>query len=141
MPGGVSGHAGERLSVLVIGRAIDLEALRRQCRQGSHDGKRDRLLVERTGGWQWPNGPAAQRPVLIDPAGATAMAPSYRDYPELFVRWFQYNVFTPTLRIHGQRPATAIWDYGTAAEPVLAASLRLRYELLPYIERWDARPA
>ncbi len=86
-----------------------------------------------TGGWQWPNGPVAQRPVLLDPAGATAMAPSYRDYPELFVRWFQYNVFTPTLRIHGQRPATAIWDYGTAAEPVLAASLRLRYELLPYI--------
>ncbi len=60
------------------------------------------------------------------------MAPSYRDSPELFVRWFQYNVFTPTLRIHGQRQATAIWDYGTAAEPVLAASLRLREEwLLP----------
>ncbi|MGR6330366.1 glycoside hydrolase family 31 protein [Sphingomonas sp. XXL09] len=86
-----------------------------------------------TGGWQWPNGPAAERPVLVDPAGATAMAPSYRDYPELFVRWFQYNAFTPTLRIHGQRPATAIWDYGGAAEPILADSLRLRYSLIPYI--------
>ncbi|WP_419810063.1 TIM-barrel domain-containing protein [Sphingomonas sp.] len=86
-----------------------------------------------TGGWQWPNGPAARRPVLIDPAGATAMAPSYRDYPELFVRWFQYNAFTPTLRIHGQRPATAIWDYGAAAEPVLADLLRLRYRLIPYL--------
>lgn len=86
-----------------------------------------------TGGWQWPNGPEAQRPVLVDPAGATAMAPSYRDYPELFVRWFQYNAFTPTLRIHGQRPGTALWDYGTAAEPILANILRLRYALMPYL--------
>ena len=86
-----------------------------------------------TGGWQWPNGPEAQHPVLVDPAGATAMAPSYRDYPELFVRWFQYNAFTPTLRIHGQRPGTALWDYGTAAEPILASALRLRYALMPYL--------
>lgn len=86
-----------------------------------------------TGGWQWPNGPEARAPVLVDPAGATAMAPSYRDYPELFVRWFQYNAFTPTLRIHGQRPGTALWDYGTAAEPILANILRLRYALMPYL--------
>ncbi|WP_420139238.1 TIM-barrel domain-containing protein [Sphingomonas sp.] len=86
-----------------------------------------------TGGWQWPNGPKAQRPVLVDPAGATAMAPSYTDYPELFVRWFQLNTFTPTLRIHGQRPAAAIWEYGKAAEPILADYLRLRYQLMPYL--------
>ena len=86
-----------------------------------------------TGGWSFPNGPEAQRPVLVDPAGATAMPPSYSDYPELFVRWFQLNTFTPTLRVHGQRPATAIWEYGKAAEPILANFLRLRYELMPYI--------
>ena len=86
-----------------------------------------------TGGWQWPNGPRAERPVLVDPAGATAMGPDYRDYPELFVRWFQYNSFTPTLRIHGQRPATAIWEYGAAAEPILADWLRLRYAMIPYL--------
>jgi alpha-D-xyloside xylohydrolase len=85
------------------------------------------------GGWQWPNGPKAERPVLVDPAGATAMAPGYTDYPELFVRWFGYSVFTPTLRIHGQRPGTALWEYGTAAEPLLADFLRLRYTLMPYI--------
>ena len=61
------------------------------------------------------------------------MGPDYPDYPELFVRWYQYNSFTPTLRIHGQRAATAIWDYGTAAEPILAAWTRLRYSLIPYI--------
>ncbi|WP_245646585.1 glycoside hydrolase family 31 protein [Sphingomonas soli] len=86
-----------------------------------------------TGGWQWPNGPKAKRPVLLDPTGATAMGAGYRDYPELFTRWFAYNAFTPTLRIHGQRPATAIWEYGAAAEPVIAKFLRLRYTLMPYI--------
>jgi len=86
-----------------------------------------------TGGWQWPNGPKAAHAPLVDPAGATAMAPSYPDYPELFVRWFQLNTFTPTLRIHGQRPATAIWEYGKAAEPILADYLRLRYQLMPYL--------
>ena len=86
-----------------------------------------------TGGWQYPSGPKAQYPVLVDPAGATAMPASYADYPELFVRWFQLNTFTPTLRIHGQRPATAIWEYGKAAEPILADYLRLRYQLMPYL--------
>ena len=86
-----------------------------------------------TGGWQWPNGPKAAHAPLVDPAGATAMAPSYPDYPELFVRWFQLNTFTPTLRIHGQRPATAVWEYGKAAEPILADYLRLRYTLMPYL--------
>ena len=86
-----------------------------------------------TGGWQTPAGPPAPRPVLVDPAGATAMAPEYRDYPELFVRWFEYNALTPTLRIHGERPGTAIWEYGTAAEPILAQWLRLRYALIPYL--------
>ena len=86
-----------------------------------------------TGGWQYPNGPKAEHAPLLDPAGATAMSPSYSDYPELFTRWFAYNSFTPTLRIHGQRPATAIWDYGAAAEPVLAGFLKLRYALIPYL--------
>ncbi|MDD1451525.1 glycoside hydrolase family 31 protein [Sphingomonas sp. H160509] len=86
-----------------------------------------------TGGWQYPNGPKAEHAPLLDPGGATAMSPSYTDYPELFTRWFAYNSFTPTLRIHGQRPATAIWDYGAAAEPVLAGFLKLRYALIPYL--------
>ncbi|WP_437441264.1 glycoside hydrolase family 31 protein [Sphingomonas morindae] len=86
-----------------------------------------------TGGWQYPSGPKAAHPPLVDPAGATAMGADYPDYPELFVRWFQYNTLTPTLRIHGQRPATAIWDYGKAAEPILAQWLRLRYALVPYL--------
>jgi alpha-D-xyloside xylohydrolase len=86
-----------------------------------------------TGGWQWPGGHQPEHPPLVDPAGATAMGQDYPDYPELMVRWFQYNTLTPTLRIHGQRPATAIWQYGKAAEPILAQWLRLRYALIPYL--------
>lgn len=71
--------------------------------------------------------------MLLDPAGMTAAGADYTDYPELFVRWFEYSVFTPTLRIHGQRPGTALWEYGKAAEPILADWLRLRYTLMPYI--------
>jgi alpha-D-xyloside xylohydrolase len=110
------------------------EALRRQVPAGlNFTASGHAYWSSDTGGWQWPNGPQAERPVLLDPAGATAMAPSYTDYPELFARWFAYNSFTPTLRIHGQRPATAIWEYGAAAEPVLAKFLRLRYALIPYL--------
>ena len=85
------------------------------------------------GGWQWPGAHTPEHAPLIDPAGATAMGPNFPDYPELVVRWFQYSSFTPTLRIHGQRPATAIWQYGKAAEPILAQWLRLRYSLIPYL--------
>ena len=110
------------------------EALRRQVSTGlNFTASGHAYWSSDTGGWQWPNGPKAERPVLLDPAGATAMGPDYKDYPELFTRWFAYNTFTPTLRIHGQRPATAIWEYGTAAEPVLAKFLRLRYALIPYL--------
>jgi len=119
------------------------EALRRQVPTGlNFTASGMAYWSSDTGGWQWPNGPAASRPLILDPAGATAMPATYRDYPELFVRWFQYNAFTPTLRIHGQRPGTAaIWEYGRAAEPILADTLRLRYALMPYIYALAKRTA
>jgi alpha-D-xyloside xylohydrolase len=86
-----------------------------------------------TGGWQWPGAHTPAHAPLIDPAGATAMGQDFPDYPELFVRWFEYATFTPTLRIHGQRPNAELWTYGKAAEPVLAHWLRLRYSLIPYL--------
>jgi alpha-D-xyloside xylohydrolase len=57
------------------------------------------------GGWQWPSGPKAEHPLLVDPAGATAMAADYADYPELFVRWFEYSVFSPTCASTASAPA------------------------------------
>lgn len=55
------------------------------------------------------------------------------DYPELYVRWFEYGAFCPTFRTHGSRPENEVWAYGEAAEKILAKFLRLRYRLMPYI--------
>jgi alpha-D-xyloside xylohydrolase len=72
-------------------------------------------------------------PPLLDPAGAEANIGAYSDYPELFVRWFQWGVFQPVMRAHGERTHNEVWSYGKQAEPILARYLRLRYQLLPYI--------
>ncbi len=86
-----------------------------------------------TGGWQTPGDHQPQHAPLIAPAGQPAVPANYPDYPELFTRWFEYNALTPTLRIHGQRQGTALWQYGAAALPVLERWLRLRYSLIPYL--------
>ncbi|HEV2215872.1 MAG TPA: TIM-barrel domain-containing protein, partial [Terracidiphilus sp.] len=70
---------------------------------------------------------------LVSPAGAEENIDSYVDYPELFVRWFQWGVFQPVMRAHGERMHNEVWAYGTQAEPILAKYLRLRYTLMPYI--------
>jgi alpha-D-xyloside xylohydrolase len=57
----------------------------------------------------------------------------YDDYPELYVRWFEYGAFQPTFRAHGSRPENEVWSYGRQAEPILEKYLRLRYELMPYL--------
>jgi alpha-D-xyloside xylohydrolase len=86
------------------------------------------------GGWQWlPQTTNATKTPLLDPAGAEATVGQNRDYPELFTRWFEYGTFLPTLRIHGDRKHTEIWEFGHAAEPILAKYDRLRYALIPYL--------
>ena len=55
------------------------------------------------------------------------------DYPELYVRWFEFGTFTPTMRTHGTREANEVWSYGPQAEPILEKFLRLRYALMPYL--------
>lgn len=86
------------------------------------------------GGWQGiPPTSSATKPVLVDPAGARDVVGQNDEYPELFVRWFQYGTFLPTLRVHGQRPATELWALGPKPEAILAKYDRLRYALIPYI--------
>ena len=70
---------------------------------------------------------------LISPAGARANVDGYTDYPELFVRWFEWGTFQPVMRAHGEREHNEVWAYGKQAEPILAKYLRLRYQLMPYI--------
>jgi alpha-D-xyloside xylohydrolase len=86
------------------------------------------------GGWQdLPYFHKPERPVLIDPSDARAEVGYYDDYPELYVRWFEYGSFQPNFRTHGTRPENEVWSYGKQAEPILEKFLRLRYELMPYI--------
>jgi alpha-D-xyloside xylohydrolase len=86
------------------------------------------------GGWQYlPHYHKPVHPPLIDPSDARAEVGQYDDYPELYVRWFEYGAFQPNFRTHGSRPHNEVWSYGKQAEPILEKYLRLRYQLMPYI--------
>ncbi|MHB8628515.1 MAG: glycoside hydrolase family 31 protein [Aggregatilineales bacterium] len=57
-------------------------------------------------------------------------------YRELYVRWFQYGAFLPMFRAHGTDTPREIWRFGNPGEPMyeaLVKTLRLRYQLMPYI--------
>jgi alpha-D-xyloside xylohydrolase len=86
------------------------------------------------GGWQYlPRYHKPDRAPLLDPSDARMNIGDYDDYPELYVRWFEYGVFQPNFRSHGSRPQNEVWSYGRQAEPILAKYLRLRYQLMPYL--------
>lgn len=70
---------------------------------------------------------------LIDPTDAEQNVDGYLDYPELFVRWYEWGAFQPVMRAHGEREHNEVWSYGKQAEPILEKYLRLRYQLMPYI--------
>lgn len=83
-----------------------------------------------------PQIPANYHPAhtpLVDPSDVRDNVDDYADYPELFVRWFQWGVFQPVMRAHGERKHNEVWSYGKQAEPILEKYLRLRYRLMPYI--------
>ena len=88
------------------------------------------------GGFSSPQIPpgyhAAHKP-LVDGSGAREVIGHYEDYPELFVRWFEWGAFQPVMRAHGERMHNEVWSYGDQAEVILSKYLRLRYRLLPYI--------
>jgi alpha-D-xyloside xylohydrolase len=67
------------------------------------------------------------------------------EYQELMIRWFQYGVFCPLFRLHGDRMPRVptgydmtggpneVWSYGDVATQIIADTLRLRERLRPYI--------
>ncbi|MGA2570647.1 MAG: TIM-barrel domain-containing protein [Terracidiphilus sp.] len=79
----------------------------------------------------YPTYHAAHKP-LIDGSDALENVDGYEDYPELFVRWFQWGTFQPVMRAHGERMHNEVWAYGKQAETILSKFLRLRYQLMPY---------
>jgi alpha-D-xyloside xylohydrolase len=70
---------------------------------------------------------------LVDSSDVRGTVDGYEDYPELFVRWYQWGAFQPVMRAHGERDHNEVWSYGKEAEPILEKYLRLRYQLMPYI--------
>ena len=71
------------------------------------------------------------------------------EYRELIVRWFQYGVFCPVMRVHGNRnrhgeekrdvkeptgDPNEIWGFGERNYPILRDLIFLRERLRPYIE-------
>ena len=86
------------------------------------------------GGWQdLPYSHTPKHTPLLNPADARDNVHHYDDYPELYVRWFEYGTFLPTMRTHGTRSHNEVWTYGAEAEPILEKYLKLRYTLMPYI--------
>ena len=59
---------------------------------------------------------------------------------ELTVRWVQFGVFSPIMRLHssnsrfnGKEP----WNYGMEAERIMSGFMRLRHRLIPYLYTMD----
>ena len=72
------------------------------------------------------------------------------EFRELIVRWFQYGVFSPVMRLHGARirhgekkrdvkeptgDPNEIWSFGERNFPILKDLVLLRERLRPYIEK------
>jgi alpha-D-xyloside xylohydrolase len=71
--------------------------------------------------------------------------PDDPDYRELVIRWFQYGVWCPLFRLHGDREPreplsvtktggpNEIWSYGDSAYGIISKLLFLREHVKPYI--------
>ncbi|MEI9973645.1 MAG: TIM-barrel domain-containing protein [Ignavibacteriota bacterium] len=58
------------------------------------------------------------------------------EWRELNARWFEFGVFTPFLRVHGELRPREMWNIAGDSHPAYQAELksdRLRYRMLPYI--------
>lgn len=63
-------------------------------------------------------------------------APRNPQFQELYVRWMQYALFCPVFRSHGADAPREIYQFGKKGDVAFDAiekSIRLRYQLLPYI--------
>jgi alpha-D-xyloside xylohydrolase len=54
-------------------------------------------------------------------------------FHELMIRWYQYGVFTPIFRTHGNRPNNEAWTIGGNTYPHIRAAIILRERLRPYV--------
>jgi alpha-D-xyloside xylohydrolase len=79
--------------------------------------------------------------------------PNDSEFRELLIRWFEYAVFSPVLRMHGDRlphskplsnsgggsmvtgAPNEIWSYGAEVEGILNKYIKIREALRPYISK------
>ena len=54
-------------------------------------------------------------------------------YIHRMLRWIETSVYLPLMRVHGYMSNTEPWNYGAEAQTFIAACLKERYRLLPYI--------
>lgn len=62
--------------------------------------------------------------------------------PELYIRWVQFGVFAPILRLHSSKNRFQLrtpWGNGPEAGAVAGEAMRLRHHLVPYIYSMAAR--
>ena len=64
-----------------------------------------------------------------------------QDYIERMLRWIELSVYLPLMRVHGYMSNTEPWNYGEEAKGIIAACLRERESLRPYIEECARRVA
>jgi len=70
----------------------------------------------------------------MDTGGFDGSNPS----PENYARWIQFSAFTPIFRVHAtQNMQRQPWVFGPVAEAAAKKAIRLRYQLLPYIYRYE----
>lgn len=86
-----------------------------------------------------------------DIAGFHSGDSTTQKFKELMIRWFQFAVFSPVLRMHGDRQphsqkigktgggvrtsgsSNEIWSFGTEVERILTKYIRIREKLVDYI--------
>lgn len=76
-----------------------------------------------------------------DIGGFSYGKPEDPEFRELLIRWFQFGVFCPVTRLHGNREPTnmmsgapnELWSFGPECEKLMADQLQVREALRPYV--------
>ena len=94
------------------------------------------------GGWQYlPYTHKPDRPPLLDPSDARDEVHHYDDYPELYVRWFEYGAFQPNFRTPRQPPAERglVLRQAGRADPRKVSAPALQADAVHLLARLTAR--
>lgn len=72
----------------------------------------------------------------VEPRYENAKGEDLEEWRELMTRWYQFGVFCPIFRVHGQFPYREIYNVAPETHPAYQSMLyynKLRYRLMPYI--------